>query len=81
MSEQSTALEETVLRLWREALGVLDAGPDDDFFELGGDSLVATKLVARLRQELGVPVPLLMICENPTAAELTLELEQARAGA
>jgi acyl carrier protein len=81
MSEQSTALDEIVLRLWREALGVPDARPDDDFFELGGDSLVATKLVARLRQELGLPVPLLVVFENPTAAELTLELEQARAGA
>ncbi|HET8642566.1 MAG TPA: phosphopantetheine-binding protein [Pseudonocardiaceae bacterium] len=74
-------LPATVLRLWREALGVHDAGPDDDFFELGGDSLVATRLVALLRMELGLAVPLLAVFDNPTAAELTLELEQAAAGA
>lgn len=74
-------LPATVLRLWREALGVHDAGPDDDFFELGGDSLVATRLVALLRMELGLAVPLLAVFDNPTAAELTLELELATTGA
>jgi hypothetical protein len=45
MSERSlTNVDGTVLRLWRECLGVADAGPDDDFFELGCVSLVATRL-------------------------------------
>lgn len=70
-----------VLQRWREALGVHDAGPDDDFFELGGDSLVATRLVALLRADLGIAVSLLAVFENPTAAGLTLELEQAGVGA
>ncbi|GID90950.1 phosphopantetheine-binding protein [Amorphoplanes digitatis] len=70
-------MSEILLRLWRESLGVADAGPDDDFFELGGDSLVATQLVARLREELGVAVTLLTVFENPTVAELALELEPA----
>jgi len=70
-----------VLKVWREALGVSDAGPDDDFFELGGDSLVATRLVAGLREELRLAVPLLAVFENPTPTELTLELEQMRADA
>lgn len=78
MSEPPTDLGEIVLKVWREALGVGDAGPDDDFFELGGDSLVATRLVARLREELHVAVPLLAVFENPTASELALELEQIR---
>jgi acyl carrier protein len=80
-SVPSSEVAATVLRLWREALGVHDAGPDDDFFELGGDSLVATRLVALLRAELGIAVSLLAVFENPTAAELALELEQASAGA
>jgi acyl carrier protein len=79
MSERSlTNVDGTVLRLWRECLGVADAGPDDDFFELGGDSLVATRLVARLREELGVAVPLLAVFDNPTAGELAAELAGAR---
>ena len=81
MSEALTDIGEIVLRLWREALGVADADPDDDFFELGGDSLAATRLVAGLREELGIAVTLLQVFENPTAAALTLELEQARADA
>jgi acyl carrier protein len=76
-----TDLAAIVLRRWREALGVHDAGPDDDFFALGGDSLVATRLVALLRADLGIAVSLLAVFENPTAAELTMELEQAGAGA
>jgi enterobactin synthetase component F len=75
MSEPLTGIGQTVLQLWREALGVVDAGPDDDFFELGGDSLAATRLVAGLREELGAPVTLLEVFDNPTAAALTLELE------
>jgi acyl carrier protein len=81
MSEAQSEIDQIVLTLWREALGVQDAGPDDDFFELGGDSLVATRLVARLRERLGIAVPLLAVFENPTAADLALELEQTRAAA
>jgi len=81
MSELPPDLDETVLRLWRESLGVVDAGPDDDFFELGGDSLVATRLVARLREVLGVAVPLLLVFDNPTVSELVIELEQMYAAA
>jgi enterobactin synthetase component F len=67
-------LESAVLTIWREVLGVEDAGPDDGFFDLGGDSIVATRLVARIRDELGRSVSLLTVFENPTAAELTAEL-------
>ena len=42
-----------VLAEWREVLGATGVGPDDDFFELGGDSLLAVRLVARLRRRLG----------------------------
>jgi acyl carrier protein len=76
MSEAQSDLGQTVLKVWREVLGIEDAGPDDDFFELGGDSLVATRLVARLREETGTAVSLLAVFDNPTPAELTLELEQ-----
>jgi phthiocerol/phenolphthiocerol synthesis type-I polyketide synthase E len=78
MSDVQSDIEQTVLRVWREVLGVEDAGPDDDFFDLGGDSLVATRLVARLREELDTALPLLAVFDNPTVTELALELEQAR---
>jgi acyl carrier protein len=65
-----------VAKVWHEVLGVDGIGPDDDFFELGGDSVVATFLVARLREELGIAVSLLTVFEYPTIAEMTVELEQ-----
>ncbi|MFL6136558.1 MAG: phosphopantetheine-binding protein [Frankiaceae bacterium] len=67
-------LDDIVLAIWREVLGVEDAGPDDNFFDLGGDSFVATRLVVRLGDELGIPVSMLAVFENPTAGELALEL-------
>jgi Phosphopantetheine attachment site. len=66
--------EQAVLRLWREVLGVADAQPDDDFFELGGDSITATRLVFRFRSELGIAVPLLTLFEHPTPNDLMTEL-------
>ncbi|KAB2671501.1 MAG: AMP-binding protein, partial [Verrucomicrobia bacterium] len=50
----ATPREQRVARLWEEALGVPVAGRDDDFFELGGQSLVATRILARLEAESGI---------------------------
>ncbi|MDG5805167.1 beta-ketoacyl synthase N-terminal-like domain-containing protein [Streptomyces ossamyceticus] len=44
-------------RLWVELLGQGDLGEESDFFDLGGDSLLATRLARRVSRELGVPVP------------------------
>lgn len=44
-------------RLWAELLGHGDLREQSDFFELGGDSLLATRLARKASQELGVPVP------------------------
>lgn len=72
----SNETERLVLGIWREVLGVVDIGVDDDFFELGGDSLVATDIVARLRRELNVAVPLLTIFDNPTVREFAREVDE-----
>ncbi|MEU2539298.1 amino acid adenylation domain-containing protein [Streptomyces iakyrus] len=65
---------ETVRRIWGELLGVSDVGPHDDFFGLGGQSLTAVRAVARLREELGVPVDVQAIFAHPTAAGLAAAL-------
>jgi len=52
------AVEEGMAEIWREILGVERVGLDDDFFSLGGDSLLATQLVSRVRQRFGVELPL-----------------------
>ncbi|MBL7497663.1 AMP-binding protein, partial [Frankia sp. CN7] len=45
-------LERVLLKIWREVLAAADPGVSDEFFALGGDSVLATALVARVREEL-----------------------------
>ncbi|MCG5435284.1 type I polyketide synthase [Micromonospora foliorum] len=61
---------EVVRRIWMDLLGVDQIGPHDDFFELGGHSLLGTRVVARLRDALGVDLPPAAIFESPTPAAL-----------
>ncbi|MDN5917141.1 MAG: amino acid adenylation domain-containing protein, partial [Pseudonocardia sp.] len=61
-------VEELVAGAWGELLGVGDVGRDDNFFLLGGDSLVATRLVARLRAAGLSGVGLNRLFESPTLA-------------
>ncbi|OXS37209.1 non-ribosomal peptide synthetase [Streptomyces sp. XY006] len=70
------ALFEDVLRLPRDSVGV-DAG----FFDLGGDSLLATRLLARLRHETGAEIPITALFETPTPAALAERLAAGADGA
>ncbi|MFC4496458.1 amino acid adenylation domain-containing protein [Streptomyces ovatisporus] len=62
--------EATVCGVFADALGIAAAGPDDDFFELGGDSIIAIQLVSRLRGH-GLAVTTRDVFECRTAAALT----------
>ncbi len=70
-----TPTEELLAGLWREILGVERVGIHDSFFALGGHSLLATQLMARLREILGVEVPLRALFQRPTVADLAVEVE------
>jgi amino acid adenylation domain-containing protein len=59
-------MEERLAAVWKDVLGVERIGAHDDFFDLGGQSILATRLVARLRGELGVDVPVAMLVQAPT---------------
>ncbi|HYO58090.1 non-ribosomal peptide synthetase [Archangium sp.] len=67
-------LERELVRAWEEVLGVRPVGVTDSFFELGGQSLLAVRLVARLRERLGHTVPLAALFEGPTVEELAAHL-------
>ncbi len=54
-------VEEKLARIWREVLGVSQVSVTDDFFELGGNSLLAVRLMARIEQEFGQKLPLSLL--------------------
>lgn len=64
-------LERQIARIWEQVLGVATIGIRDDFLSLGGHSLVATKLLARLRKETGKHLSLRDFMTNPTIAGIS----------
>lgn len=68
--------ERLVASVWGEVLSQEVLGVDDDFFALGGHSLAAAQIAARLSDVLGVAVPLSAVFEAPTVAELAAHLDQ-----
>jgi len=60
--------ETTIARLWEELFGVRPVGIEDNFFALGGDSLLATRLLGRLNETFGVELSLDAVFDAPTVA-------------
>jgi amino acid adenylation domain-containing protein len=69
-----TPLEETVAQIWCHVLGIERIGVEDDFFALGGHSLLATQVVAQVRSDFAVDLPLHSLFTYPTVASLTGEI-------
>jgi acyl carrier protein len=70
----SSPLEEAVATIWASVLGVDRVGTSDDFFEIGGHSLLATQVVAQVRSEFAVDLPLHSLFIHPTVAALSAEI-------
>jgi acyl transferase domain-containing protein/thioesterase domain-containing protein/acyl carrier protein len=62
-------VERTVCELWSSLLGVKEVGIHDNFFDLGGHSLVAVRLFARIKKRYGVELSLALLFEAPTVAQ------------
>jgi amino acid adenylation domain-containing protein len=68
----STPVETALAKMWAEILGLDQVGVDDDFLDLGGHSLKAAQLVARVRGVLGVAVPLEPLLAASTVARMAV---------
>jgi hypothetical protein len=70
-----TPLEKTLAEIWAEVLQVDQIGLHDDFFVLGGDSLLATRVLIRLHEITHLQVEVSLIFEAPTVAEMAERIE------
>jgi len=72
-------VEQAVAGIWRELLGHDQFGARDGFLAAGGDSLLAMRVLTRVRQQFGVEIALPDFLSEPTVAALSLALEHRRA--
>ncbi|GIJ21056.1 SDR family NAD(P)-dependent oxidoreductase [Micromonospora lutea] len=70
--------ERTLAGFFTDLLGVPQIAPTDDFFELGGDSLIALRLLAMLRDEYGVELSMGVVFDTPTVRGLARAVDRAR---
>lgn len=74
-----TPVEQTISEVWADVLQIEKVGIQDNFFDLGGHSLQATRVIARLREPLQYDVPLRLFFENPTISDLALAITELQA--
>ena len=70
-----TKNEEILAGIWASVLGVARVGVHDDFFQLGGDSLLAASILSRARESLGGEIPLFRFFDAPTVFATAREFE------
>src|SRR5260370_41403851 len=71
-----TEMEKTVAGILERLLELEQVDVEDNFFSLGGHSLLGAQLVARLRDTFGIEIPLRVIFEAPSVAELSSEIDR-----
>jgi amino acid adenylation domain-containing protein len=73
-----TPVEEVLVGIWAEVLGLDKLGVQDNFFEWGGHSLLATQVISRVRDAFSVELSLYSLFEAPTISSLGEKIEAAR---
>jgi acyl-coenzyme A synthetase/AMP-(fatty) acid ligase/L-amino acid N-acyltransferase YncA/acyl carrier protein len=77
-TRQWASVESRIAEIWSSALGLDEVTVEDDFFALGGTSIRAVSVVAQVRSELGVLVPLAVLFETPTIGAMATAVTQLR---
>ena len=73
-----TSLERSVMTVWKELLGIDDIDPTSSFFELGGDSIWAARMLARIREKTGVDISIGTLYTYPSIKDLLTVIEAAQ---
>lgn len=80
VAESTNPIEEILVGIWAEVLGLSQVGTNENFFELGGHSLLAAVLLARVRKAFQIDLPLRLLFESPTIAQLAQGIQMAVQG-
>lgn len=75
LKKPRTQLEKQMASLWSEQLQIPNIGIDDNFFDMGGTSLLTQKLITQIKQRLNLKVPVTKIYQYPTIAKISEFLE------
>ncbi|MEM9547241.1 MAG: amino acid adenylation domain-containing protein, partial [Bacteroidota bacterium] len=73
-----TEMEENVLQLWKEVLGSQEFGVEDNFFQIGGDSIVSIRLISVLNKQYDLNLSITQLYESTTVAELVSVIEESK---
>ncbi len=71
-----TPIERLLVDIWQEVLGIEEIGIDDDFFSLGGSSLLITRVIAGIRRHYDLAIPVRDFFANPTIASIANQLQR-----
>jgi acyl carrier protein len=71
-----SAVERVLADIWRQVLSVERVGLRDNFFDMGGHSLVAMQMVSRVREEFAIDLPIAAVFSAPTVAGLAESMHQ-----
>lgn len=74
------AVEQKLVEIWEEALGVRPIGIHDDFFDLGGHSILAMRIISGVAEALGVELSIRKLLDAPTVATLAGVIDSMRRG-
>lgn len=71
-------VEVELVEIWREVLSLNQVGIRDNFFDLGGHSLTATRIISRVSQTFGAELPVKVLFDCPTVAEMAVIIERCQ---